>query len=991
MATLTLPKPDDNELLKFTGHSHLKTNYDVFGDAMWDEGETFRLFNYSDLDFDTQDDQGASTFKRWYDQNVISRKDDETISIGGETTYFNKITGETEERTGKIITAQEANEKYGLDGRVPFDRDITVAEAQILHERKLKEMQFQQNYALAEGFLMKSYGIAKLGGSAMLGDPVNLALLFNWEPLFTKLGFLGRGVKTAAQINKALQAARITKKARFSRGFKQALVFTGATEVPIALQKYNEKADYTVVDSLINVTFGSAVGGGLHVVGGKTADWLTGVSQKRHAAALDLAFKQALSDQDIEVDALIRAVKTLSRQKTAPKGKFADDYDAADLQRAYNEQIGYVPPKIEYKPTEVDEGPTVGQSTFNTLDFDTLPGKPLFEDEFNVTSGKLGSNDGNTIVHKQTGEKWYIKKPKDIEQGLNEMVASTILRKILGERAPEVNPVHNKDGKFIGIASKWKEGKPISMAEMKVIIKEQPEQYKEFLESWFTHAWLANRDFAAPGNLIKDSAGNIHSIDAGGSLKYRAMGEKKTDFNVERITEFMDFLMGKNADISVHMENLTLDAIKNAITKIYSISDDEIRAIVQSASKYATNDKMKFDVEELAIALMIRRDNLADQELMEILGNSFSLVSKYGKDANYNAKLQKEIEDFPAKEKLPIGEFKKSQFIAMKNKKLKKQYYKEWATQDSAFEYINKQIKNLKKNLTSEEESALRSWADQSLRHSHIKEYLNGTLPKKHLSFYPAKHLLSAIEKTKTQDNIMIHSGKKTTDYYNIDGLPMGPVNPEDAAKLIGQIFTSESVINGALAYRIGKQFAEKPHNNVKFRLMVPKGTNMTFADKGYKSATSMYNETEVLLPPKTSFKIVGATKGRDLWYIDAELQPKNSIQNLELPEVIQRSVASYHKSKHGPVTADVQLSPKQKALNVRERMQKIESNTENLELQGLNKEIDDLTEELAVYKKDSLDTEVKDVKKNMMDQIKESKTILGAAKAVLGCVIGKS
>ena len=71
MATLTLPKPDDNELLKFTGHSHLKTNYDIFGDAMLSEGETFRLLNYSDLDFNTQDDQGASTFKRWYDQNVI--------------------------------------------------------------------------------------------------------------------------------------------------------------------------------------------------------------------------------------------------------------------------------------------------------------------------------------------------------------------------------------------------------------------------------------------------------------------------------------------------------------------------------------------------------------------------------------------------------------------------------------------------------------------------------------------------------------------------------------------------------------------------------------------------------------------------------------------------------------------------------------------------------------------------------------------------------
>ena len=987
MATLTLPKADDNELLKFTGHSHLKINSDQFGDAMWDEGRTFRLLDFKDLDANTQDDDSTSSFKRWYEQNVTSRKDDETISIGGETTYFNKITGEDEKRTGDLISAQDANEKYGLDGRLSFDRDITIAEAQILHERKVKEMQFQQMYSMANGFLMKSYGIAKLGGSAMY-DPLNVALLFNWEPIFTKLGFLGRGVQTAATINKALKAARITKKARFSRGFKQAAVFTGATEVPIALQKYNEQADYTVVDSLINVTFGSVFGGGLHVVGGKTADWITGVSQKRHAAALDLAFKQAVSDQDIEVDALIRAVKTLSKQKTAPKGKFADDYDAADLQRAYNEQIGYVPPKIEYKPTEVDEGPTVGQSTFKNLDLDTLPGKPLFDDEFDIVSGKLGSNEGNTVVHKQTGEKWYIKKPKDIEQGLNEMVASTILRKILGERAPEVSPVHNKAGQFIGIASKWKEGKPISMEEMKVIMKEQPEQYVEFLESWFTHAWLANRDFAAPGNLIKDSAGNIHSIDAGGSLKYRAMGEKKTDFNVERIDEFMTFFMGKNADISVHMENLTLEGIQNAIRKIYTISDDEIRAIVKSASKYATNDNMKFDVDELAIALMIRRDNLANNNLIDVLTSNFgqgvNIKTKYGN------KLKDQLDQ--GNDPLFIDTIKSAEAAKLNNLKLKKQYYKEWATFDDALDYINKQIKNLKKNLTSEEESALRDWANASLRHSHVKAYLNGEKGfSKTQWYYPVKHLLSAIEKVKTQDNITIHSGKKTTDYYNLDGLPMGPITQGDAAKIVGQIFTSESVINGALAYRIGKQFAQKDHNDVKFKLMIPKGTNITFVDKAYNKASSGYNESEVLLPPKTRFKVIGATKGKNIWYIDAEVQPKSSIQNMGLDEILARSTAAYNKSKHGPVTADVQLSPKQKALNVRERMQKIEADTENIELQGLNKEIDDLTEELAVYKKDNLDTEVKDIKKSMMEQIKQSKTILGAAKAVLGCVIGKS
>ena len=39
------------------------------------------------------------------------------------------------------------------------------------------------------------------------------------------------------------------------------------------------------------------------------------------------------------------------------------------------------------------------------------------------------------------------------------------------------------------------------------------------------------------------------------------------------------------------------------------------------------------------------------------------------------------------------------------------------------------------------------------------------------------------------------------------------------------------------------------------------------------------------------------------------------------LDEILERSTAAFHKSKHGPVTADVQLSPKQKALNVRERI----------------------------------------------------------------------
>ena len=225
MATLTLPKPDDNEYLKDIGMNFYKATNDTISEASWKEGETFRIMNLSDL---TGDNESNSIAKRFYDQTKVKpsfTEQGETLSVGGEIEYFNSITGETEQRSGNILTAQQANDKYGLDGRLNFNRDITVAEAQIMHERKIAEMKYQFIMSQAEGALQKYWhGMGTTAVSAMM-DPVNIATLF-----FTF------GTGTAANFMRVISQSGLNM-ARLRRGLKVGAIWTTAFEVPAYMQK----------------------------------------------------------------------------------------------------------------------------------------------------------------------------------------------------------------------------------------------------------------------------------------------------------------------------------------------------------------------------------------------------------------------------------------------------------------------------------------------------------------------------------------------------------------------------------------------------------------------------------------------------------------------------------------------------------------------------------------------------------------------------------
>ena len=64
-------------------------------------------------------------------------------------------------------------------------------------------------------------------------------------------------------------------KARFGKGAIEGLVGIAAVEPLVYTAATREQSDYDLVDSLIAVTFGGVLGGGLHVGVGKLKDFNT--------------------------------------------------------------------------------------------------------------------------------------------------------------------------------------------------------------------------------------------------------------------------------------------------------------------------------------------------------------------------------------------------------------------------------------------------------------------------------------------------------------------------------------------------------------------------------------------------------------------------------------------------------------------------------------------------------------------------------------------
>ena len=182
--------------------------------------------------------------------------------------FFELEANRNEDTNEPLISRDELNKKYSnLD--LFFEQDEKQSTVDILVNRKTLERERQSIIARGpEGsfnpFNSGFYtGGAKLGTSlaVSIADPINIASAF--IPVVGEARFA------------SLVARQGLTKARGIRGVVEGAVGAAAVEPIVLTAATAEQADYGLMDSFLNVTFGSIIGGGLHVGAGALKDFRT--------------------------------------------------------------------------------------------------------------------------------------------------------------------------------------------------------------------------------------------------------------------------------------------------------------------------------------------------------------------------------------------------------------------------------------------------------------------------------------------------------------------------------------------------------------------------------------------------------------------------------------------------------------------------------------------------------------------------------------------
>ena len=158
------------------------------------------------------------------------------------------------------VSRDELNKEYA-DLGLFFKQDEFQSVVDIMVEEKKAERQRQS--IIERGSKGFAVGVAKFatGLGVSLFDPINIAASF--IPVFGQARFAG------------LVARQGFTRARLARGVTEGAVGAAVVEPIVYGVAQKVQADYGLADSLLNITFGTILGGGLHVGAGKLKDLRT--------------------------------------------------------------------------------------------------------------------------------------------------------------------------------------------------------------------------------------------------------------------------------------------------------------------------------------------------------------------------------------------------------------------------------------------------------------------------------------------------------------------------------------------------------------------------------------------------------------------------------------------------------------------------------------------------------------------------------------------
>jgi GGDEF domain-containing protein len=207
-----------------------------------------------------------------------------------------------------ILTAQEANERYGIEGKLTFDADTPEPVAEQLHRLNMEELIRQD---------IRRRSSAGIGADLLAGLVTTLR-----DPLYLGSMFVGLGgIRLAAGAGPAVS--------RLVTGAAEGAVGAAALEPLVLAGAKWESADYTAADSLMNITFGSVLGGGLHLGAGYIGDRFAGravappiqqtfeeMPAEHRAAVIGSAAQQIEEGRPVDIAPVVEeAIQDLERKR----------------------------------------------------------------------------------------------------------------------------------------------------------------------------------------------------------------------------------------------------------------------------------------------------------------------------------------------------------------------------------------------------------------------------------------------------------------------------------------------------------------------------------------------------------------------------------------------------------------------------------------------------------------------------------------------------
>jgi ADP-ribose pyrophosphatase YjhB (NUDIX family) len=229
---------------------------------------------------------------------------------------------------------------------------------------------------------------------------------------------------------------------------------------------------------------------------------------------------------------------------------------------------------------------------------------------YTYDSPKPGGSAKGAVYTDADGQKWLVKAYPDSDQARQEVLAAN-LYKAAGAGAPDMKLVDLENAYIFGgtgVASKWVDSFALDPG--------SKTQIAEVRKDFAADAWLGNWDAVglAYDNVRYDGAGKMLRVDPGGSLEYRAMGDKKGAAWNKAASEWETLRdPGVNAQSAKVFGGMSDAELKASAAKLAKVDDATIKALAADALPRAQAAKM-------ADTLIARRD---------------AIIAKAGLDADH--------------------------------------------------------------------------------------------------------------------------------------------------------------------------------------------------------------------------------------------------------------------------------------------------------------------------------------------------------------------